>query len=101
MANQRLTDAIVRRLQAPEAGQKIYWDFEVSGFAVRITAAGVRSFAIDYRVRGGRRQRQYTIGRFPNWAVTGARDEARRLRRLIDQGGDPLADIETRARRRP
>ena len=90
----RLTDAIVRRLSPPKAGHKIYWDSEVAGFGVRITAASVRSFAIDYRVRGGRRQRQYTIGRFPNWSTAGARDEARRLRRLIDQGGDPLATLE-------
>ena len=90
----RLTDAIIRKLPPPETGHKIYWDSEVAGFGVRITAAGVRSFALDYRVRGGRRQRQYTVGRFPAWAVVGAREEARRLRRLVDQGGDPLATLE-------
>jgi integrase len=95
MMAQRLTDATVRKLPLPGTGHKIYWDTEVAGFGVRVTAAGVRSFALDYRVRGGRRQRQYTIGRFPNWATVGARDEARRLRRLIDQGGDPLATLET------
>ena len=35
-----------------------------------------------------------TIGRYPNWTMAAARTEARRLKRLIDIGGDPLADIK-------
>src|SRR5262249_60134225 len=40
------------------------------------------------------RQRRFTIGRFPDWSVTAGREEARKLRRKIDAGGDPLAEIE-------
>src|SRR5262249_23238572 len=36
---------------------------------------------------------RYTIGAFPDWSTAGAREEARKLRRAIDQGDDPLADI--------
>src|SRR5262249_17184923 len=59
----------------------------------RITAAGHRAFVLTYRTRAGR-QRRYTIGSFPDWSVVGAREEARRLKRLIDAGGDPLGEIE-------
>src|SRR5262249_42589597 len=46
-----------------------------------------------YRTRAGR-QRRYTIGRFADWSVGAGREEARRLKREINGGGDPLADIE-------
>jgi integrase len=58
-----------------------------------VTTGGHRAFILDYRNRAGRKRR-YTIGAFPDWSVTGAREEARRLKRLIDAGGDPLAEIE-------
>jgi integrase len=89
----RLTDAIIKRLPAPAAGNHIHYDAVVKGLGVRITTAGHRAFILAYRTRAGR-QRRYTIGSFPDWSVTGAREEARRLKREIDGGGDPLGEIE-------
>jgi integrase len=89
----RLTDAGVKRLPVPAAGNVITWDLAVGGLGVRITTADHRAFVLDYYTRAGKRRR-YTIGSFPDWSVTGAREEARRLKRLIDGGGDPLAEIE-------
>jgi integrase len=89
----RLTDAIVKRLPAPADGNAITYDTDVKGFGARVTAAGNRAFVLGYRTRTGR-QRRYTIGSFPDWQTTAAREEARRLKRLIDAGGDPLAEIE-------
>ena len=89
-----LSDSAIKKLLRPEKGNKVYWDAALGGFGIRITAAGSRAFIIDYRTRGNGRQRRYTIGRFPNWTTGAARIEARRLRQLIDQGEDPLADIE-------
>jgi integrase len=89
----RLTDALIKRLPVPAAGNAIAWDALVTGLGARVTAAGHRAFVLDYRNRAGRKRR-YTIGSFPDWSVTGAREEARRLKRDIDGGGDPLADIE-------
>ena len=40
------------------------------------------------------RDRCFTIGQHPDWSVTAARARARELRREIDAGGDPLAEIE-------
>jgi integrase len=89
----RLTDAIVKRLSTPAGGNAITYDADVKGFGARVTAAGSRAFVLGYRTRTGR-QRRYTIGSFPDWQTTAAREEARRLKRLIDAGGDPLAEIE-------
>ena len=89
---ERLTDAIVKRLPRPETGNRIAYDSDVAGFGCRVTAAGSRAFILNYRTRTGR-ERRHTIGRYPDWSTTAARAEAKRLRRLIDEGGDPLADI--------
>ena len=60
----KLTDAIVKALPAPPSGEKITYDEAVKGFGIRVTAAGARSFVLNYRTRLGR-ERRYTIGRFP------------------------------------
>jgi len=92
----RLTDAVVRRLPIPETGNKVHYDDGLAGFGCRVTRAGAKSFILNYRVKGSGRERRYTIGAYPSWQVAAARDEAKRLRRLIDGGGDPLGDIEDR-----
>jgi integrase len=88
-----LTNADIRRLVPPERGNRIVYDTGGRGFGIRITAAGARSFILNYSTRAGR-TRRFTIGRFGDWSVGLAREEAHRLRRQIDAGGDPLADIE-------
>jgi integrase len=92
-----LTDAIVRRLPTPKSGKRITLDDtpkdNIRGFGVRITAAGARSYVLRYTTRAGR-ERTFTIGDATVWRTTDARDKARELRRAIEGGGDPLADIE-------
>jgi hypothetical protein len=83
-----LNDKTVRE-QTPEEGRHVQvFDTEVRGFSIRILASGSRCFSLDYRFAG--RQRRMTIGRWPEWTVTAARERARDLRRMIDEGGDPL-----------
>jgi integrase len=94
MGTVRLTDAVVRRLEAPGAGNRITYDDTVKGFGARVTANGAKSFVLSYVVRGIGRQRRYTIGGCDRWTASDARDEAKRLKALIDRGGDPLAQIE-------
>ena len=90
----RLTDATVKRLPLPETRSKVHYEGgKVPGFGLCATAAGSRSFVLNYRTKTGR-ERRITIGGFPSWSVKAAREEAKRLRRLIDGGGDPLADNE-------
>ena len=90
---QHLTDAVVKRLKPPVRGNRVTYDDPVKGFGARVTAAGARAFVLNYVTKAGR-ERRYTIGQFPDWQTTAARSRARELRRLIDDGGDPLADIE-------
>jgi integrase len=87
----RLTDAICRKLTPPAKGNQIYYDGH--GFGLRVTAAGARSFILSYRTRDGR-ARRLTIGDLGAWTVATARAEAAELRRQIDQGGDPLGELQ-------
>jgi integrase len=90
---QKITDTTVKKLPAPKAGNKITYDDEIAGFGVRVTAAGARSFILNYRTRTGR-ERRFTIGSCTNWKAAAARKEAELLKKRIDLGEDPLAQIE-------
>jgi integrase len=93
---QKLTDAIIKRLPTPATGNKITYDGgkdAVKGFGIRVTAGGSRAFVLSYRTRAGR-ERRYTIGDADNWQTTAAREKAKELKRYIDDGNDPLGDIE-------
>jgi integrase len=87
----RIVDQVIRRLRAPEANHCIEWDLAIPGFGVRITAAGVISFILDYRIHG--RHRRYTIGRYPDeYSATAARIRAGELRQRIREGHDPMEE---------
>src|SRR5882757_2241573 len=66
MAHTHLTDAVVNRLPTPERGKHITIDDEVTGFGVRVTAAGARSYIIRYTTRAGR-ERTFAIGDASIW----------------------------------
>ncbi|EJW11723.1 Integrase [Rhodovulum sp. PH10] len=89
----KITDAVVKSLPVPAKGNRITYDAEVKGFGVRVTAAGARSFVLNYRTKAGR-ERRYTIGSFPEWKATAARIEAAELKKRVDRGEDPMADVE-------
>ncbi|HQU69062.1 MAG TPA: site-specific integrase [Albidovulum sp.] len=69
------------------------FDTDVRGFSITIYPSGNRAFTLDYRIAG--RQRRMTIGRWPEWNATAARERAKELRRDIDEGIDPLSLRET------
>jgi integrase len=91
---QKLTDAIVKRLKPPAISNRITYDGDVSGFGVRITAGDSRSYILNYRVRGTGRERRITIGEVGDWRTADARAQAKEYKKLVDNGGDPLAAIE-------
>jgi integrase len=90
-----ITERAVKSLR-PVTGRVsiVHYDREVAGFGVCVTASGVRSFVLNYRVDG--RERRYTIGRHPAWSADAARKEAKRLRVQVDKGVDPMAEREHR-----
>lgn len=71
----RLTDVSVRALKPPEKGQRSYWDDTVSGFGVRVSQGGTKSFVVMH----GKDRSLTTIGRYPVLSLSEARSEAKRL----------------------
>jgi integrase len=90
----KLTDNLLRQLPSPARGNKITYDEVVKGFGVRTTAAHGQAFILNYRRKADGRERRYTIGSFPDWGTTAAREEAKRLKRAIDGGADPVGEQE-------
>ena len=91
----KLTDRFVK--SARPAGRKspIFMDDEVVGIQVRET--GRNSFTLDYTFEG--RRRRLFIGDFPDWSTVAAREHAKRIKREVDQGLDPLPCVTSAARR--
>ena len=83
-----LTAGLIDALRCPLGkSQAFLRDSKAVGLKVRVTPAGVKSFVFEVRV-GGKPARR-TIGSVSAWSVDTAREEAGRLRRLIDGGSDP------------
>ncbi|MCT8974680.1 tyrosine-type recombinase/integrase [Microbaculum marinisediminis] len=80
-------------LPVPITGNKVYYDVDLKGFGCRVTAKGARAFILNYRNRSGR-ERRLTIGSWPDWSVSAARTEASELKKRIDVGEDPMAELE-------
>jgi Arm DNA-binding domain len=48
----KLTKSRVENLAVPESGQALFWDEELRGFGVRVTATGKRTYIVQGRVNG-------------------------------------------------
>ena len=85
---ERLTKRVV---DAAEKGssERFVWDSDVAGFGLRVTPQGVKSFVVQYRMKGERNSRRYTIGRYGAWTVDQARDRCKELVRGIEAGEHP------------
>lgn len=67
------------------------WDPDLKGFGLRVTAAGVKTFVVRYRVGGGRAgvERLHTIGRYGPLTAERSRELARLALADVAAGGDP------------
>jgi len=83
-----LIDQLIRDLPCPQKGAVITYDDIVPGFGIRVTKGGARAFVLNYVISG--LERRMTIGQFPTWPATAAREEAKTLRKKVDRGLDPL-----------
>ena len=97
----RLIKRSVEAVPLPEKGKRAYlWDDQLKGFGVMVTAAGSRSYLIQYRI-GGRKGdlERYTIGKHGSpWTCEQARDRAADLLEEVRKGVSPYRrELEQRA----
>ncbi|CAE6768686.1 hypothetical protein R69619_03739 [Paraburkholderia nemoris] len=91
MARVKFTAARVRDFVCqPDRQQSFLWDSEAVGLALRATAKGAKAYVFQARL--AEREMRVTIGAQKDWDVAHAREEARRLQRLLDAGKDPRVE---------
>lgn len=83
-----LTPERIRKLEKPAGAQAVYiYDDDPKKLCVRVTPAGVKSFV--YASKLNNVPLRITIGSVDVWSIGDAREEARRLQRLVDKSIDP------------
>ena len=86
-----LTREVVSRaepLQAPY----VIWDDGLTGYGLRVSPGGAKSFFVQYRTGEGRRSdrnRKLTLGRYPGLSPGVARKQAQALLGRVRDGRDP------------
>lgn len=90
----KLTKQVVDAAR-PQAKDHFLWDDRVSGFGLRVTPGGKKSYILQYRVAGRQHARRLTIGRHGSpWTPDTARTHALKLLLDVKRGSDPAAEKE-------
>lgn len=87
MTKAKLTKSLVRDAQ-PGMKDVIVWDVEVTGFGLKVTPAGKKTFIVQYRTLD-HVERKLKIGDSSALTPEGARDIARDILTEVRKGGDP------------
>lgn len=82
-----LNDVTLRNLPAPAEGVTQHPDGKIAGMGVRVTAGGVKSFFLEYRLKGSKHR--LALGRYPVITLQKARAKAMAALVMIAEGKDP------------
>lgn len=92
ISNLRLTQKLCSQLEPLAHSSKIYRCSEARGLGLKVNPNGRKTFVFSYSVSG--RERRMTLGDFGAWTLARAKKRTEELRRMVDQGIDPLAKKE-------
>jgi integrase len=96
----KLSKRAIDALPSPTERDTIWWDEDLKGLGLKITSAGRRTFLVQYRPAGDRRNpRKYTIGEYGPVTPFQARVEAQRVLAERATGRDPQAEKREAKRR--
>ncbi len=84
----RLTAGRVDAFVCPaDKSQAFLWDTEAPALALRVTPTGRKTYVFEARLNGA--TMRLSIGTAADWPIGKARDEAQRLKMMVDCGTDP------------
>ena len=78
-----LTELTIKNLKPPAKGQETTWDTQLTGFGVRCSQGGSKTFIVMY----GKTRTRQTIGRYPIVSLADARKHAKEI--LLDASINP------------
>lgn len=87
-----LTDAAIRNFKLPSAGLVDLPDGKISGFGIRITKTGTKTFYFQYRFKDQRPR--LNLGRYPDITLARARKKAEEARGLVRRGLNPKYHLQ-------
>ena len=95
----------VDALKPPKAGSVDYFDTSFPGFALRVTASGVKTWYVFYRVQDGpdkgRLRRHRLEPRYPALTCKAARESAGDVFARVSAGEDPAAERQAQKKAAP
>jgi hypothetical protein len=102
MPTARLSAKLIEKIKPPLQGRADYWDSLLSedntlpgSFGLRVFSTGAKSWQIMYRVlqrSGALQQKRMTLGSYPAFGLSEAREMAREALRKVARGIDPAED---------
>ncbi len=92
MPTLRLTQQILPTLAAQSGRDTFYWDTELTGFAVKVTSGGQRSYIVQSRIHLGVNKRRIKLNHCERMSLKEAREEARKLLASMGLGFDPISE---------
>jgi integrase len=92
MAKKRLTAKFVEQVSPPADGRAEYIDTLLTGFALRVTPKGVKSWSVLYTRPGTGKVGRFTLGKFPAVSLASARELARKALQEVAYGRDPAEE---------
>ncbi|WP_338445977.1 integrase arm-type DNA-binding domain-containing protein [Pelagerythrobacter marensis] len=82
-----LTDAACRKAKPGDRDRKMA---DSGGLFLLVKASGLKSWRMKYRLHG--REKQLTIGRYPDVSLSTAREKRDAAKRMLQEGRDPSAE---------
>lgn len=90
----RLNQTTVKELTAPDGKQIDVWDDDVTGFGVRVSAKGKKTFFVMARVNS--RLIRATVGKSDTMTVDAARSKAKKMLVEMQEGRNPNDEVKSR-----
>jgi len=87
MPRHKLTDAFIRNVKPPSAGQVEYWDALTPGFGIRVSYGGRKAFQTMTRING--KLHRFGMGFYPRISLADARGRADQVLRDAAKGISP------------
>lgn len=87
----KLTKSIIDKINVTEGKDQVFYrDEQLKGFALRVTANGVKSFIVETRIAN--KVKRITLGKYGQLTAEEARKQAKYLLGQIAKGDNPIAE---------